>query len=442
MDEGRLFDPTPTLTVGEVNRRISVAVERTFRDEVWVQGEISGLSTGRRPDTNLFFDLIEPGAGDRPAAKLRVALFAENRRGVNALLKRAGGVRMEDGLDVRIRGSIGFFRRQGSVQLRMTAVDPEHTLGRMAASRDRVRAALVADGLLEANASLPLSPVPLRIGLVTSVGSAAGQDFLHELEVSGLAWSVRVVDARVQGHDAEATVAAGLLTAARGVDVVALVRGGGARTDLAAFDSDMIARAVATLRVPVITGLGHETDRSLTDEVAHSSQKTPTAAAAFLVDRCRRWLDRADVTWRAVATVAAESTAEAGRHLAGQAGAARRRVVRSLDRADARLAATSHSTTSTARVVLARADDTSDRAESAVTGAASHALTGAARSLDGQARALAALDPQRVLARGFSITRSIDGRVVRSPGEVEPGQQLHTTVAEGDLVSRVEETDP
>jgi exodeoxyribonuclease VII large subunit len=441
MEDGRLFDPTPTLTVGEVNRRLGVAIDKAFGDEIWVQGEISGLSSDRRPDTNLFFDLVEPGPGNRPAAKLRVALFAEKRRGVNALLRRAGGVRMADGLDVRIRGSVGFFRRQGSVQLRMTAIDPEHTLGRMAASRDRILADLVAEGLVARNGALPLSPVPLRVGLVTSAGSAAGQDFLHELEASGLGWSVRIVDARVQGRDAEHTVARGLRTAAHGVDVVALIRGGGARTDLAAFDSDLIARTIADLGVPVLTGLGHEIDRSIADEVAHTAQKTPTAAAAFLVDRCRNWLDRAEAAWRSVADVATRATENADRALADRAASARRRVVGSLDRADARLATITHQAGAASGLALDRADAELSRAAATVTAAGPRALVAADRALDGQARAVAALDPQRVLARGFSITRAADGSIVRHADDVEVGHRLHTTVAEGDLVSRVEESE-
>ncbi|MEL7208882.1 MAG: exodeoxyribonuclease VII large subunit, partial [Actinomycetota bacterium] len=196
MEDGRLFDPTPTLTVSEVNRRISVVLDRAFGEEVWVQGEISGLSADRRSGTHLFFDLVDP-TGDRGPAKLRVALFAENRRGVNALLRRSGGVRMEDGLDVRIRGSIGFFRKQGTVQLKMTAIDPEHTLGALAAGRERVLARLRAEGLTDRNGRLALSAIPCRVGLVTSAGSAACRDFLHELESAGLRWTVRLVDTRV-----------------------------------------------------------------------------------------------------------------------------------------------------------------------------------------------------------------------------------------------------
>ena len=440
MEDGRLFDPTPTLTVGEVNRRVGAAIQEAFRDEVWVQGEISGLPSARRPQTNLFFDLVEPGPGDRPAARLRVALFAENRRGVNALLKRVGGVRMEDGLDVRIRGSIGYFRRQGSVRLRMTAIDPEHTLGRMAASRDRILAQLSDEGLVERNSTLALSPIPLRVGLVTSVGSAACEDFLDELRRSDLAWTVRLVDARVQGREAEVTIAKGLRAAAATSDVVALVRGGGARTDLAAFDSDTVARAVATLEVPVITGIGHEVDRSLADEVAHTAQKTPTAAAAFLVDRGRGWLDRGETAWQSLSERAERCVRAADQLVVDRASVARRRVLDSLSRADGRLDGAVRRTEAGSRGHLQRADATRSTATTTLASAAPRALDKAKGELIGQARAVSALDPDRVLARGYSITRSAEGAIIRHPAVVGPGETLRTSVAGGILISRVEET--
>jgi exodeoxyribonuclease VII large subunit len=323
----------------------------------------------------------------------------------------------------------------------MTAIDPEHTLGRMSASRDRILAGLVAEGLVEKNRALPLSAVPLRVGLVTSVGSAAAQDFLHELEASGLGWSVRLVDARVQGRDAERTVIRGLRTAARGVDVVALVRGGGARTDLAAFDSDAIARTIATLPVPVLTGLGHEIDRSIADEVAHTAQKTPTAAAGFLVDRCRDWLGRAETTWHAVTDMATRETERADRALADRAAAARRRVGGSLDRADTRLGSLAHATAAESVAALEQVSVGLSRAAETLTIGPPRVLVRAGQRLDSQARAVAALDPRRLLARGFSITRAEDGSIVRDPDDIEPGHRLHTTVAGGDLVSRVEESD-
>jgi exodeoxyribonuclease VII large subunit len=198
--EDRLFDPTPTLSVSEVLSRARVVVERAFGDEVWIEGEIQAL---RRTDTHVYFDLVEARDDGRPAARLPVILFETNRRGVNVLLRRAGGaVRMDDGTQVRLRGSVSVYDRTGQVQLRMTAIDPTHTIGLLAAERDRILAALSAEGLLAANGRRALVGPPLRITLVTSRGSAAYEDFLHELTASGLGFRVRVHDVRVQGREA------------------------------------------------------------------------------------------------------------------------------------------------------------------------------------------------------------------------------------------------
>ncbi len=177
--EDRLFDPTPTLSVSEVLSRARVVIERAFGDETWVEGEIQAL---RRTDTHVYFDLVEGRDDGRPSVRLPVVLFEQNRRGVNALLRRAGGkLRMDDGLQVRIRGSVTAYERTGQVQLRMTAIDPNHTMGLLAAERDRVMEALAEEGLLAANGRRPLVGPPLRVTVLTSRASAAAEDFLHEL---------------------------------------------------------------------------------------------------------------------------------------------------------------------------------------------------------------------------------------------------------------------
>src|SRR5690606_3098882 len=130
-----------------------------------------------------------------------------------------------DGLQVRIRGEVTFYPPQGRVQLRMTSIDPRQTLGAMAIERDRLLRRLAEEGLLERNRTVPLSPVPLRVALVTSDGSAAAHDVIHELESSGHGFRVTLVDTRVQGSGAVDQIVAALATAARlDVDVVALVR--------------------------------------------------------------------------------------------------------------------------------------------------------------------------------------------------------------------------
>ncbi|MCB0963177.1 MAG: exodeoxyribonuclease VII large subunit, partial [Acidimicrobiales bacterium] len=260
--------PAGTWTVGELSTQVARVLAGAFPDDVWVAGQIRNLN--RSSAGHVYFDLAEPTAGGEvPKAQLSVTLLAPERHVVNEQLKRAGGaVRMDDGIEVRLVGRVRWYGPRGTVQLRMHGIDPAFTLGRLEADRDRILAALAAEGLLDRNGRLAMPAVPLRVGLVTSVGSAAHADVLATLEASGIGFVVRQVHARTQGPDCGPQVAAALArVAAAGVDVVLLVRGGGARTDLAAFDTDRIARAIATLDVPVLTGIGHEIDRTIADEV-------------------------------------------------------------------------------------------------------------------------------------------------------------------------------
>ncbi len=154
----------------------------------------------------------------------------------------------------------------------MTGIDPRFTLGDLAQQRDQVLRRLVAGGLVDANSRLHLTPAPLRVGVVTSVGSAAWHDFRHELTAAGSVSSSRVCDVRVQGDHAVGMVGAAITSlAARQLDAIVVIRGGGARNELSVFDAESIALAIAASTVPVLTGLGHEIDRSIADEVAHTS---------------------------------------------------------------------------------------------------------------------------------------------------------------------------
>lgn len=416
MDQ-HLFDPNPTLTVTELNQRISTVIRRAFAESVWVEGEIHSLS--RAASGHVYFDLVEPSSSARRgSASIPVVLWESDKHAVNQALREGGaGLRMTDGLAVRIRGQVTLYAAQSRVQLQMSAIDPTYTLGRMAAERDRLLQTLQVEGLVDRNQRLALPAVPLRVGLVTSDGSAACSDFLHELEASSLGWQVTLVDARVQGLAAGPTVVAALATAvAHRVDVIALVRGGGARADLAAFDSELIARAIANLSVPVLTGIGHETDDSVADVVAHTRYKTPTACAAGLVDRVRGFCARTDEAWARVARRAGESLGAHEQSVNASAEA----VVRSC------------------RSALRVRERTVALASQQLAARAPRVTHHAARHLDGLDARVRALDPARTLARGWSVTRTADGTLVRSPADVAPGDHLVTRVADGELRSVVD----
>lgn len=458
----------PTWSVPELGEAIGLGLRATFPDEVWVRGVIRNLNPSRRGGT-VWFDLVEPAAGGDlsrpPQASVSVVLFDMARRRVNARLTDAGGgVRMTDGTEVRLRGRVTFYERGGRLQLQMSDIDPAFTLGRLAADRDRLLRVLDAEGLLTRQAGLPRALVPLRLGLVTSAGSAAEHDVLDELRRSGIGFSIARADVRVQGAQAARSVAWGLrAVAARGVDAVLLVRGGGATTDLAAFDGEVIARAIAGLDTPVLTGIGHDIDRSVADDVAHASYKTPTACAQALVAEVRAAEHRTEQAWRSIVSAArhrsqrdAERLRACGRHVAlatrqGLSAADRdltvrgervrrsalgalRRSVAVLDRAVGHLE-------SGGRAHLRAHDQQVAAAALRLVQRAPRVPHAAERHLDAVEAQVRALDPARALARGWSITRDAAGHVVRSVASVTAGDALVTALADGVVRSTVTAAD-
>ncbi len=412
-------------SVSELCASIDAAVSHAFPDEVWVKGAISGLN--RSANGHVYFDLVEPGElGGHPTAVLPVALFASNKFRVNAILKKTNAVRMRDGIEIQIRGRVAYYARQGRVQLLMSLIDPAFTLGQLEQAKAELLAELGAAGLLDANRGVPFPTVPLRVALITSAGSAAEADFVTELLGSGIEFEITHYDSRVQGDDAVDDLASAISAAGTPDgdgrtrhDVIAVVRGGGARTDLVAFDHRRVAFAVARSPLPVVVGIGHEIDRSVVDEVAARSVKTPTACARLLVEEVRRFSAQVDAY--------AERIERAAHLRLQQADAAVGRAERHVaQRTERRLLGAAH-----------RVETLSGRL-----GAATR------RRFEGEDNRLAvaravtdAADPRRILARGFAVIHSAEGTLVRSPADVAPGDTVRATLADGDLVATITDAD-
>jgi exodeoxyribonuclease VII large subunit len=430
---------SPTWSVAELAEAIADRLRDSFPGEVWVRGEIHDLVRAR--SGHVYFTLREAGAGAAGGAQLSVMLSSTNKARVNRLLLRGGDrVRMTDGTEVRIRGRVDLYAPRGQLQLQMTSIDPAFTLGQLAAARAELLDRLRAEGLVGANARLALPVAPLRIGLVTSAGSAAEADVLDELHRSGFRFEVSVADVRVQGPEAPGAIAGAITGLARTrVDVVLVARGGGAATDLAAFDSELVARAIATAAKPIITGIGHETDRAVADEVAHTAAKTPTAAAQHVVATVALALERAEQAWHRVALRSIHALDRAEAHLErarARAGVAARsathREQARVDDALVRLRRCSGGVLDGAERALA------DHARR-LPAAAERQLERAAQRLDIVHARTQALDPQRALARGWAIVRRADGSVVRSVEGVDDGSVLSIRLADGTLQAVVDQ---
>ena len=405
-----------TLTVTELAEVLRTALGMTAPYGVWVEGEISGFVRSRHGHT--YFDLVEPGdiPGAPPKAKARVALLRWARAGVDAAVRGHGdAVRMADGVRVRIHGRLDYYAPAGRLQLLMTGIDPAYTLGRIASDRDMALMKLDDEGVLGRNAALTLPDVPLRVGLVTASRSAARADVVRTLADSGFAFTVLEADAQVQGTAAPSSIAAAIESLAphrtgtsptaateppavrgtdHGADILILARGGGSRTDLAAFDHESVARAVAMCPLPVFTGIGHDIDRSAADAAAHTAHATPTAAAEAVVGMVEDWLNGLDVKARSVAA--------------------------------------------RSRLALTDADRRLQRHADRLSTATRSAVREAERRIDSASARIRALDPAALLRRGWSITRRLsDGAVVRSADDVATDDVIVTQTADGILTSTV-----
>ena len=323
---------------------------------------------------------------------------------------------MIDGMQVRIHARVEVHVARGRLQLQMDGIDPDYTTTQIALGRDLLLRRLDVEGLLRRNAEVGMPDVPLRVGVVTALGSAAHQDVRRVMDRSGFAFELVEAHTLVQGPAAAAGLAAAIQLVAPRVQAVLVARGGGSKADLAAFDHELVARAVATCPRPVIVGIGHDTDRSVTDETAHSSCATPTAAAAFVVAAVDAWMQRLDAISERITLrgrqhlrTTAHRTDNAARRLAMCAAAVQRYNLARLERSQARLVLT----------VRQRID-------------------AAGRSVDTAQMRLRALDPANALQRGWSITRNANGAIVRSVADAQPGDQMLTQFADGTLTSTVD----
>lgn len=426
------------LTIGELYRRLGEAIQGAFPEELWVTGEIRSLSVSAAG--HHYIDLVDHSGGARGGdAVLKVTCWRSNWPGIQRLLDRAS-LELEEGMVVRVKGRLSVWDGNGSITLAMTALDTEALLGRIAAERARVLAALAADGLLDRNRKLPLSLVPLKVGLVASPGTEGFRDFLGQLMACPFGFEVVVVPSSVQGRDAPVSLAAALdRLQDEELDVVVLVRGGGSKSDLAAFDAEAVVRAVAMSRHPVWVGIGHTGDRSLTDEVASRSFVTPTECGQALVQTVGRY-------WSSVSASAVRLARSANLQLQSE----ERRISNARQglrvRARAQLAAAQAYRARCGATALkaARSVPTQSRLELA-------RIAGALSSLPRQRldrwesevaasrKLLLAYDYRHQLARGYSITRLSSGRILRAAHEAVPGDRISTQLAEGVLHSLVED---
>jgi exodeoxyribonuclease VII large subunit len=444
------------LSISDFYSRVKGALRETFPGEVWVTGEIRKVTTSRG---HHYLELADRLDGlDRPGSDGLAVARGGLPRNVNATLEvacwardwpvvqyelEAVGVELTPGLVVRVRGTVTVWEGGSKLRFSMTALDVEALIGGIAAARRRLLGTLASEGLLEANRRLPLPLVPLRIGLVTSPGSEAYRDFTGQLERSGYLFDVRFEPSIVQGPEAPAQIV-GALTRLGAFEpqLVVLVRGGGARGDLAAFDSEPVARAIAGAPFPVWTGIGHTGDRSVADEVAHQALVTPTQCGEAVVAAVAAYLEGVDRRARRLAQRVEARLNEAVRELVTSCASTRRVARQGLDRSSQNLRTTETRIGNAALVAIERSQGRLVNRAQRLAGPSSQHLAVQAQQIAHRRELLQLLNPRHQLERGWSLTRDESGRVVRSLASLRLGERLITTFADGSAGSVVDEIRP
>lgn len=408
-----------TYTLFDLQEHIRQVLALNFGDAVWITAEIAQASRSRG---HLFLSLVQKGqdAESDVVAQAEAVLwqraYQRQRMELGSVLDEV----LQEGREVRVLVRVDYHERYG-LKLLLEEVDPTYTFGRMELQRRQTIEALQRMGLLERNRTLALPPVLQRIAVISSEGAAGLRDFQVHLgqNAFGYTFHCRLFSASVQGQNLELEMMAALEAVAaqrEQFDCVVILRGGGARLDLAGFDRLALCKVAAAMPLPLFTGIGHETDETVLDLVAHAALKTPTAVADFLIQHNLVFENR-------LVRLAERLHDEATRLHNEQALA--------LERSASALGWAAQNGLRAARFRL-------DAMDAQLPAAVRHRLQKAAVALD-QAEALcAAWHPEAALRRGFSLTRK-NGKVVTSARDLSPGDQLKTQLREGTVDSIVSE---
>ena len=395
------------LSVSQLTQYLRDLIETDYRtQDLWVEGEVSNLST---PSSgHLYFTLMDQ------EATLRCVMWrsqvARQRR-----LPSAGD-------HMEVHGRLGIYEAAGQYQLYADLIRPAGQ-GELYQAFLDLKAQLQEEGLFDPERKRPLPPFPRRIGIVTSPTGAALQDALDVLARRFPMAEVLLAETPVQGAEAPAGVIRGLerLQAEGDVDVILVIRGGGSLEDLAAFNDEAVARAIGTAEVPIVTGVGHETDFTIADFVADARAPTPSAAAEIVSpDQAELALSLAALEARLAGAFKDDLGDRRWRQ-----GQLQRRLRRVSPRAQLENA-------------RQRVDDLQRRAHSQI-----HQILQLAQSqLQGVQATLRVVGPPSVLSRGYALVRNQAGDLIRSADQLGMGDLISIRLSKGKAQARVEDLKP
>ena len=408
------------LTLFELNHLVKDVLECEMPDEYWVEAE---LSECRESKGHCYMELIQKDERNAtPIAKADAKCWASKWMLIRPYFERTTGERLRAGMKVLLKVYPQFHEAFGFSWI-VTDIDPTYTLGDMARKRQEIIRQLKEEGVFDLQRELELPLFCQHIAVISSESAAGYGDFCHQLSDNpyGFQFQTQLFPAIMQGEGVSQSIISALENIYNGpcstvngqcFDCVVIIRGGGATSDMSGFDTLSLAENVANFPLPIITGIGHDRDESILDMVSHTRVKTPTAAAAFLVDHLKGVLDTIEGAQSLIT------------HYARQ----------KLSTLQSQLATIQEILPKLFLAVKIRQDARIENLEARLPLLAERRLTAERHRLQLTEEKLKALDPQLLLKRGYSITLH-NGKAVHNPLVLKAGDEIETRLEKGTIKS-------
>ncbi len=429
------------LTVSELNQYIKDVINSGFPQTLWVCGEIQGFNRNK-DKSHVFFELIEKEKNSRNVkSRIGLVIFANRKLQIQNILKKSeNAFSLKDDIEVKFACKIDYYAPHGAVRLVVESIDPVYTLGKLAQDRQQLIAELKQKGVLDKNKTLSLPLVPLSLGLITSDDSAAYNDFLSELQKSGFGFKIYVRNTIMQGKNTPADVCAAIkeLEGIKDLDVILITRGGGSIADLSCFDNKDIVEAIAGSRLPILSGIGHEINTTITDLAAHTFAKTPTALAQGLVKMVTAYLDTLDEKMKVVIEEVQSKIQGEQQRLKDVAMNLHNTTHRFLKSHNERVTRLEESLTQRPQVFINDSRRYILSKEEALGKIVKQRFQEEHVKLNNFTKIIDILHPVNTLKRGFSITRNAQGKIIRRLEDIDLEDQLQTELVGGNVISLVQ----
>ncbi|WP_368348321.1 exodeoxyribonuclease VII large subunit [Parabacteroides goldsteinii] len=428
------------LSLLELNNLVRGAVSEAFPGTCWVRAEMSDVRTNASSG-HCYLEFIEknPITGQL-VARARGSIWAKTFRMLKPYFEMETGQMFASGLKVLVKVSVEFHELYG-YSLTVLDIDPAYTLGDMLRKRMEIIRQLKEEGVFTLNKELPFPVLPKRIAVITSPTAAGYEDFLNQLanNKAGYPFYPKLFPALMQGERTEESVIAALDRIYHHIDcfdVVVIIRGGGSTSDLNSFDSYLLAANCAQFPLPVITGIGHERDDTILDMVAHTRMKTPTAVAEFLIGRMDAAAEELEDLQQEVSELVSTILLKQKNFL--QLLGARLPVIvtNRIERNRSFLQMAGNKLPASASAMLLRRRSTLESLQMQLQNRAALRLAEGTRFIQLTEQFIKMASPDYVLKRGYSLSLK-DGKIIKHATDLNPGDELVTRFADGDVKSIV-----